>query len=111
MLMCLVCRTRARAGPAPSGAIASKKRAVPMSPATGAEGPVAKRTRSVLTTGKAFSPGGTKHEYPANSGYTPNGCSDTGQAVLRMSEHHQGVPGHSFSSPAQVADSPVRKDE
>ena len=111
MLMCLVCRTRARAGPAPSGANASKKRAVPMSPATGAEGPVAKRTRSVLTTGKAFSPGGTKHEYPANSGYTPNGCSDTGQAVLRMSEHHQGVPGHSFSSPAQVADSPVRKDE
>ena len=72
---------------------------------------MAKRTRSVLTTGKAFSPGGTKHEYPANSGYTPNGCSDTGQAVLRMSEHHQGVPGHSFSSPAQVADSPVRKDE
>ena len=59
MLVCMVCRTRARAGPAPSGAIASKKRAVPMSPATGAEGPVAKRTRSALTMGKAFSPGGT----------------------------------------------------
>ena len=89
MFVCLLCRTRARAGPAPSGAIASKKRAVPMSPATGAQGPVSTRTRYILTMGKAFSPGGTKHEYRANSGYTPVGCGELGKATLRMSEKHR----------------------
>ena len=82
-----------------------------MSPATGAQGPVSTRTRYILTMGKAFSPGGTKHEYRANSSYTLVGCGYLGKATLRMSEKHPGVPGHSTSSPAQVSDSPVRKDE
>ena len=65
-----------------------------------------RRARAAVTWGKATSPGGTTHDFVANSGITPDGCGDTGKAVLRGSMKHTGIPGHSETSPAMTSDSP-----
>ena len=64
------------------------------------------KTRAAVAWGTATSPGGTTHTFIANSGITPDGCSDTGKAVLRAAMKHPGVPGHSETSFAIVSDSP-----
>ena len=78
------------------------------SPATREEYPTRSKARASVVWGHAKSPGGTEHTYIANSGITPDGCGDSGKAVLRGAMKHQGKPGHSETSPAMVSDSAVQ---
>ena len=66
--------------------------------------------RSRVVWGTAMSPGGTTHKYLANTGLTPDGCSDAGKAVLRGANAPKGFPGHSYSSPVMVSASPVQQE-
>ena len=98
---------RVSTGATPSSAI-GKKSGKAKSPITGWDSRMGVKTRAATARGTAKSPGGTKHEYYANSGITPDGCDEVGKAVLRGAQKHPGVPGCSKISPAQVSDSPIR---
>ena len=76
------------------------------SPSTQVEEGNRPKTRSAAVWGHATSPGGKVTTFVANSGITPDGCSEAGKAVLRGGMKHPGVPGHSETSPAMVFDSP-----
>ena len=53
------------------------------------------------------SPGGTVQTYPANSGITPDGCSEEGKPLLRVTEKHSDKPDLSRAALVVVSDSPV----
>ena len=105
-----LCICRVSTGATPSSAI-GKKSGKAKSPITDWDSKGGVKTRATTAHGKAKSPGGTKYEYCANSGYTPDGCDDAGKAVLRGAQKHPGVPGCSKAKPAQVSDSPIRMGE
>ena len=69
------CICRVSTGAAPSSAI-GKKSGKAKSPITGWDSRMGVKTRAATARGTAKSPGGTKHEYYANSGITPDGCDD-----------------------------------